>query len=192
MIGIHLPYSINEKNVNYLIDYDTRAGDPPCSALECVVGYIGKTVRRVVKALLRLGARITNLCLQRCFCPRIMRILLDSGGCALAEFTSGKVMRRYHPFVKASLVHVLMDYGAWLCPSKNTTDSCKHSVAYYPIVQRRIANCRRTLVALLYYCRRSAYPALRAGYMELAKWILCMRGGGERCSLRSSAWTNTK
>lgn len=134
--------------------------------------------------LLSLGAQVTAACIYSCSSISVLEMIMESG-----QVTPRLLNKQGYQFPVnvycEQRFQLMADYGCKPPFYVRAYDPDRRE--YLEQVQRRVARCRRALVAMLYYCRRSSYPALRAGYVELAKWILRMRGG-EGCGLRSKKW----
>jgi hypothetical protein len=86
-----------------------------------------------------------------------------------------------------SFVH-FMDYGG-ITLSKQWPYAMlgPDQYSYLELIRSRESNCRRALVALVGYCRRSKYTGLRPVYVELAKQIWRQRGPAG-CGPRAHVW----
>lgn len=81
-------------------------------------------------------------------------------------------------------IEALLEYG-WKMPL-----DCELTANEFVQVERvqvREEHCRRALVALVAYCKKSPYTALRAVYKSLAKWMWRMRGPAG-CGPRGTVW----
>lgn len=180
----NVPKEITRENVNVKMYLDIEGGmrGPGLTLLYMAAVWL-KDVEATTH-LLSLGARASALDIYTTTSPELIVPLLES--CADYSFLSEP------PF--SLLTHcyldqfkIMTDYGAEPPVGCDWTNSTRQKHYFYQ-VQRRVARCRSALVALVAYCRRSEYTALRAVYKELAKWMWRMRGGGERCGPRGEKW----
>lgn len=180
----HGDVKITTDNVNKDCITVSLASSPPwvtisVTPLELLCYYEScDSCRNAIKELIALGAVTTPYCYSRCQ-PQYLYMLVEVTASKDMSAFMNEWCRAFYSDIRPA--HVFIDYGAkppaeWQTHSITTPGYSYDLVLYHVQVLKRVAHCRHALVALLYYCRQSAYPALWAGYRELAKWMWRMRG----------------
>jgi hypothetical protein len=175
-----LPQTITTSNVNEKL---LIPGVGKIRFLESATGWEDCS-KELTEALLKLGATITFKAMIWAFNEEQLYILLEHGANP-NMVKDGRALLEHVGARNVEMGFTLLDYGARLPPSIGN-DSILFE--YATEMQMGIASCRAALVALGAYCRRSKYHALRAWYLELAKAMWRMRGGGPGCGPRSRIW----
>lgn len=180
-------FDVNVKDINdEYIEMSIGEGEYDLTQLErvCLEYDCGPAIHE----LLQMRACVTYFCLEYCKGCYLEMLVEHCEESLLCTF-----MRNFIHATEADLgvCRLCVDYGAsspiqWA--TQPVSSFPKRLFEYENQVLQRVAACRRTLVALVAYCRRSAYAGLRPAYAQLAKWIWRMRGGGERCGPRGEKW----
>lgn len=176
-----MPPHITPENINHIDVTDTYYSTVLEAAVHCHLWT------ELIPQLLDMGAHVTLAAISYVTLrSNHLRLMLEAGADPNMSRKDGVSLLSMQG-TKISHFMALLDYGCKIPADLRMRALTPEHYQYAERIRSRERACRRALVAMVAYCRRSKYAALRAAYRELAKCMLRMRGPAG-CGPRAEKW----